>query len=203
MAERLRFEDEDRLVAVAATWSGVDYLLLALVDDDGGERQVLRRNLGDEGARDVVVDLPAALRGHEAQRGRLYAMERGGRRLGKTSVRLVPEVPDSTPLLAVPQPVLEPTPPAQERDALRAEFIGLLEMERETAAELGADLGDCERRLARAQDEAGRLRGKLADAEADLTCKTSDLRRSQSHAARLEREIAEAVEVLEMLAAAG
>ena len=200
MAERLRFEDEDRLVAVAATWSGVDYLLLALVDEDGGERQVLRRNLAAGAAPDVVVDLPAALRGDEPQRGRLYAMERGGRRLGKTTVRLLPEEPDSACVPAEPQPVLDPAPPAQGRDALLAEFIGLLEMERETAADLGADLGDCERRLARVEEEAARLRGQLADAEADLIRRTSDLQRTRRHAARLEREIAEAVEVLESLA---
>ena len=186
---------------MAATWSGVDYLLLALVDEDGSERQVLRRNLGDEAAEDVIVDLPAALRGEEGQKGRLYAMERGGRRLGKTSVQLVPEVADSACAAAEPQPVLDPAPPAQKRDALRAEFIGLLEMERETAAELGADLGDCERRLARVEEDAARLRGQLADAEADLIRKTSDLQRARRHAARLEREIAEAVEVLELLAA--
>jgi len=203
VAERLRFEDEDRVVAVAGTWTGVDYLLLTLIEPDGSERQVLRRNLGDEGADEVVADLPAALRADEPQKGRLYGMERGGRRLGKTAVRLVPDV------VAEAEPVVEAASeaevpdPADEIEDLRAEFERRLEFERDTSADLGADLAHTERRLAAAEDEVGKLRGRLADKEADLTRKTSELRRARRHAAGLEREIAEAVEVLEAIAANG
>ena len=77
-------------IAVAEDWQGCDYLLLAVIDENGGERQALRRNLHGAPVEEVVGDLPAALSADAPQRGRLYAMLRGGRRLGKLTVRLVP-----------------------------------------------------------------------------------------------------------------
>ncbi len=91
MADRLRFESVDQVLAAAAVWDGCDYLLLAVVGDDGRERQALRRNLHGAPVEEVVVDLPAALSAGGPRRGRVYAMLRGGRRLGKLTVRLVPE----------------------------------------------------------------------------------------------------------------
>ena len=91
MADRLRFENLEHVLAAAANWQGCDYLLLAVIGENGRERQALRRNLCGAAVQEAVGDLPCALSAEGPRSARVYAMLRGGRRLGKLTVRLVPD----------------------------------------------------------------------------------------------------------------